>query len=223
MAEKKDFDQELQSLIKREITKHWKILFDGNGYGDEWKVEAEKRGLHNYKNTPEAMEHYLEKQNVKLYTEMGIYSEDEMKHHYDVKLEKYCKMLNIEVGTMLEMIHADILPAAFGYMKDLAETYERSKSWCTPTAIKNLFEKLSKLTGELSKDADELEKLHAVTKSKTDYMERAKSYAEKILPFMEKTRAVADEIEPLLGQKYRPYPTYEDLLFSNDGFKLDNR
>ena len=107
-----DFEKELQNLIKREITAHWRIVFDGNGYDEAWITEAEKRGLLNLKTLPDAMEQYLKPKNVRLYTEMGIYTEPEMESHYDIKLEKYCGILNIEVETMLEMIHKDILPAS---------------------------------------------------------------------------------------------------------------
>ena len=96
-----NFDKELQNLIKREITAHWRILFNGNGYGEEWIKEAEKRGLKNFRTTPDAMAHYLDKKNIELFKQTGIYSEVEMKSHYDVKLEKYCQILNIEVGTMI--------------------------------------------------------------------------------------------------------------------------
>jgi glutamine synthetase len=101
LEKSKDFDKDLQKLIKREITAHWRILFNGNGYGKEWIEEAEQRGLKNYRTTPKAIEHYLDEKNIKLFTRMGIYTPDEMKSHYDIKLEKYCQVVNIEVNTML--------------------------------------------------------------------------------------------------------------------------
>ena len=108
--EKSDnFDSDLHKLIKREITNHWNILFNGNGYGAEWIVEAEKRGLKNYRTTPDAMEHYLDEKNIKLLGGLGIYTEDEMRSHYEIKLEKYCQTLNIEVETMIKMVNKDIL------------------------------------------------------------------------------------------------------------------
>ncbi|MBO4546398.1 MAG: glutamine synthetase III, partial [Treponema sp.] len=117
-----DFEAALSSLIKREITAHWRIIFNGNGYDASWVEEAKKRGLLNLPSTPDAMEHYLAPKNIKLYTETGVYTEREMKEHYEIKLEKYCKVLNIEVETMLEMINKDILPAAFKYIDKVAQT-----------------------------------------------------------------------------------------------------
>jgi len=216
LEQSKDFDADLQVLIKREITKHWRILFDGNGYGEEWKVEAEKRGLKNYRTTPDAVEHYLDKKNIKLYTEMGIYTKEEMKHHYDVKLEKYCKMLNIECGTMLEMIRSDILPATFRYM-DLLGDINHKKVYQSK-AVEKLYKKLASLADELYDDSEKLDELFVSAKEKSDLMERARYYADVVIPFMEETRSVADKIEPLLSMECRPYPTYEDLLFANDGF-----
>ncbi|MCQ2573270.1 MAG: glutamine synthetase III [Treponema sp.] len=216
LEQSKDFDSDLQVLIKREITKHWRILFDGNGYGEEWKVEAEKRGLKNYRTTPDAVEHYLDKKNIKLYTEMGIYTKDEMKHHYDVKLEKYCKMLNIEVGTMLEMLRADILPATFKYMDLLGDINHKKIN--QSKAVEKLYKKLSSFADELYEDSEKLETMYVAAKGKKDLMERARYYADEVIPFMEKTRNIADQIEPLLAMEFRPYPTYEDLLFANEGF-----
>ena len=216
LEQSKNFDSDLQVLIKREITEHWRILFDGNGYGEEWKVEAEKRGLKNYRTTPDAVAHYLDAKNIKLYTEMGIYTEDEMKHHYDVKLEKYCKMLNIEAGTMLEMIRADILPATFKYMDLLGDINHKKIN--QSKAVEKLYKKLSSFADELYENSEKLETMYVAAKGKKDLMERARYYADEVIPFMEKTRSVADQIEPLLAMEYRPYPTYEDLLFANDGF-----
>ena len=216
LEQSKNFDSDLQVLIKREITEHWRILFDGNGYGEEWKVEAEKRGLKNYRTTPDAVAHYLDAKNINLYTEMGIYTEDEMKHHYDVKLEKYCKMLNIEAGTMLEMIRADILPATFKYMDLLGDINHKKIN--QSKAVEKLYKKLSSFADELYENSEKLETMYVAAKGKKDLMERARYYADEVIPFMEKTRSVADQIEPLLAMEYRPYPTYEDLLFANDGF-----
>ena len=215
LEKSKDFDKDLQKLIKREITAHWRILFNGNGYGKEWIEEAEKRGLKNYRTTPKAIEHYLDEKNIKLFTRMGIYTPEEMKSHYDIKLEKYCQVINIEVNTMLEMVHKDIIPAAFKYMNVLADTefkMQRVSSMCQ--AGVNLLQKLNDLINELSNNADALEAQHIKTNKIEDLMKRAHSYAKAVLPAMEAVRAVADQIEPLLGEEYKPFPSYEDLLYS---------
>ncbi|MCR5290450.1 MAG: glutamine synthetase III [Treponema sp.] len=212
----KDFDSALSKLVKDTITKHWKIIFNGNGYDAGWVAEAEKRGLLNLRTLPDAMAEYLNPKNVKLFTELGVYTEVEMQSHFEVKLEKYCQVLNIEVQTMLEMINKDILPAAFKYMSDVGATAARVKelvSGANCYAETALVQKLDGLVGELVKKADELAAKHIEAKKLSDNMECAQAYAKVILPCMAETRAVADEIEPLLGEAYKPYPSYEDLLF----------
>ncbi len=215
LEQSKNFEEDLQKLIKREITKHWNILFNGNGYDESWVKEAEKRGLKNYRTTPDAMEHYLDKKNIKLYTEMGIYTEEEMQSHYDIKLEKYCQVLNIEVNTMLEMIHKDIMPAAFKYMNMLADTeFKMQRVFNLCDAGLNLMKELNELINVLENKSNELLKLHEKTKKITDLMEKSQSYAKEVIPMMEKVRAVADRIEPLLGEEFKAFPSYEDLLYS---------
>lgn len=210
----KNFDEDLQALIKREITAHWKILFNGNGYAEDWVKEAEKRGLKNYRTTPDAIEHYLDKKNIDLFTRMQIYTPEEMQSHYDIKLEKYCQVLNIEVNTMVKMVNKDIIPACIKYMNLLADTnYKMGKLGDCSVASK-LIVKLDRLSDELSKAEEKLEKQHAITKEIKDLLKAAKSYAQDILPAMAKVRSVADQIEELLGEEYKPFPSYEDLLFS---------
>ena len=213
----KDFNQALQELIKNEITDHWKIIFNGNGYGEDWVSEAKKRGLLNLRNLPEAVAEYLKPKNVKLYTETGIYTEAEMKSHYEVKLEKYCQVLNIEVGTMLEMVNKNIMPSVLGYMDSIAETVVSVKN-ALPLAKCgagiSLLEKLDALADSLSAETASLSEKHASAIANGDYMLRAKAYADTVIPAMEKVRAVTDAIEPLLAESYKPFPSYEDLLFS---------
>lgn len=211
----KDFDSDLQKLIKREITAHWRILFNGNGYGQEWIEEAEKRGLKNYRTTPKAIEHYIDQKNIDLFTKLGIYTPEEMKSHYDIKLEKYCQVVNIESNTMLEMVHKDIIPAAFKYLNVLADTefkMQRVMTMCD--AGLKLMEKLNTLVNDLSNKADVLAAKHEETRAIAELMQRAHAYAKVVIPAMEEVRAIADQIEPLLGEEYKPFPSYEDLLYS---------
>ena len=217
LEKSKDFEKDLQKLIKREITAHWRIVFDGNGYDEKWVKEAENRGLLNLKTLPDAMAEYLKPKNVKLYTEMGVYSEVEMHSHYDIKLEKYCGIINIEVETMLEMISKDIIPATFRYMEMVGKSAKEVRALvpdakCMAQTV--LLKKLDELTEKLIEKADELEKKHLKAKNCSSNMETALSYAREVLPAMAETRSIADEIEPLLGEDYKPYPNYEDLLFS---------
>ena len=198
----KDFDSDLQKLIKREITAHWRILFNGNGYGQEWIEEAEKRGLKNYRTTPKAIEHYIDQKNIDLFTKLGIYTPEEMKSHYDIKLEKYCQVVNIESNTMLEMVHKDIIPAAFKYLNVLADTefkMQRVMTMCD--AGLKLMEKLNTLVNDLSNKADALAAKHEETRAIADLMQRAHAYAKVVIPAMEEVRAIADQIEPLLGEE----------------------
>ena len=215
LEQSKDFDSDLEKLIKREITAHWRILFNGNGYGQEWIEEAEKRGLKNYRTTPKAIEHYIDQKNIDLFTRLGIYTPEEMKSHYDIKLEKYCQVINIESNTMLEMVHKDIIPAAFKYLNNLADTefkMQRVMTMCD--AGLKLMEKLNTLVNDLSNKADALVAKHEETRTITDLMQRAHAYAKVVIPAMEEVRTIADQIEPLLGEEYKPFPSYEDLLFS---------
>lgn len=211
-----DLNADLQELIKEKIVEHKKIIFNGNGYDDEWVREAEKRGLLNLKTLPDAMERYLDAQNIEMFTKYGVYSESEMKSHHEVKLEKYSKVLNIEVNTMLDMIYKDILPASYAYMNAVAESASKvmaivPNAKCSAQA--NVLKEISALSDKLDSEAQKLEKLHNEAVSIDDVPKQARFYADKVIPQMEATRAVADKIEPILGEKYKPYPSYSDLLF----------
>jgi glutamine synthetase len=210
-----NFDEDLDKLIKREITTHWNILFNGNGYDESWVKEAESRGLKNYRTTPDAMAHYLDEKNIRLYTQMGIYTESEMQSHFEIKLEKYCQVLNIEVSTMLQMVNKDIIPAAFKYMNVIADTeFKMQRVFTLCDAGLNLIKKLNDLINELDINSEKLNSLHDEVKAKTDILEKSQLYASTIIPQMQKVRQVADSIEKLLGSDYKPFPSYEDLLFS---------
>ncbi len=211
-----DFESALQSLVKREITAHWRIVFNGNGYDASWVAEAEKRGLLNLKTTPDAMAHYLDEKNVKLFTELGVYTEGEMKSHYEIKLEKYSQILNIEVNTMLEMIYKDILPAAYKFIESVSKTVLDLRSvvpGAKAQAQVAVLTKLDELTSKLDSSAKELESLHIKAQGEADCMKSARIYVDEVIPAMVSTRAIYDEMEPLIGEEYKPFPCYEDLLF----------
>ena len=211
-----DFEKSLNELIVREVKSHWRIVFNGNGYDEAWKVEAKNRGLLELKTTPDAVEHYLDEKNVKLFTEMGVYTKEEMEAHYDIKLEKYCQLLNIEVNTMQEMIYKDILPAVYKYMSDVSKTVIDLKAVVPGAKAKaetSVLATLDSLTDALVEKSEALAKVHETARSCGDSLASAKAYAEKVVPAMADARAVYDEIEPLLGEGYKPFPCYEDLLF----------
>ena len=212
----KDFSSALQTLIKREITAHWRIVFNGNGYDASWVQEAEKRGLMNLRTLPDAMEHYLDQKNVKLFTELGVYTEVEMQSHHEIKLEKYCQILNIEVETMLEMVNKDILPSVFKYINAVSNTAINLNAVVPTakcTAETALLAKLDGLANELVEKAEVLSRRHLEAKEAGDYIAVARAYVDSVIPAMTETRAVADQLEPLLGEEYKPFPSYEDLLF----------
>lgn len=212
----KDFEKSLNTLIEREVKAHWRIVFNGNGYDESWKKEAAKRGLLELRTTPDAVAHYLDEKNVKLFTNTGVYTKEEMESHYEIKLEKYAQLLNIEVETMLEMINKDILPAAYKYIAAVSRTVVNLRAVvpsAKAAAESALLTKLDALTGDLSAKTEALAKIHLAAKASGDVMAVAKAYADKVIPAMAEARAVADEIEPLLGEEYKPFPCYEDLLY----------
>lgn len=212
----KDFEKSLNTLIEREVKAHWRIVFNGNGYDESWKKEAAKRGLLELRTTPDAVAHYLDEKNVKLFTNTGVYTKEEMESHYEIKLEKYAQLLNIEVETMLEMINKDILPAAYKYIAAVSRTVVSLRAVvpsAKAAAESALLTKLDALTGDLAAKTESLAKIHLAAKASGDVMAVAKAYADKVIPAMAEARAVADEIEPLLGEEYKPFPCYEDLLY----------
>ncbi len=211
-----DFEKSLNELIVREVKAHWRIVFNGNGYDESWKVEAKKRGLLELRTTPDAVEHYLDAKNVKLFTELGVYTKEEMEAHYDIKLEKYCQLLNIEVNTMKEMIYKDILPAVYKYIADVSKTVIDLKAVVPGAKAKaetSVLATLDSLADALVEKTDALTKAHEAAKSAGGALAEAKAYAGKVVSAMAEARAVYDEIEPLLGEDYKPFPCYEDLLF----------
>lgn len=212
----KDFEKSLNTLIEREVKAHWRIVFNGNGYDESWKKEAAKRGLLELRTTPDAVAHYLDEKNVKLFTNTGVYTKEEMESHYEIKLEKYAQLLNIEVETMLEMINKDILPAAYKYIAAVSRTVVNLRAVvpsAKAAAESALLTKLDALTGDLAAKTESLAKIHLAAKASGDVMAVAKAYADNVIPAMAEARAVADEIEPLLGEEYKPFPCYEDLLY----------
>ncbi len=212
-----DFNSSLNALIVREVNAHWKIVFNGNGYDSSWLSESKKRGLLNLRTLPDAMAHYLDEKNVQLYTQMGVYTKEEMESHYEIKLKKYTQVLNIEVGTMLEMVNKDILPATFKYIGALSRTVIDLKSvlmGAKAQAETNLLSTLDTLADDLAQKSKTLLQKHEEAKSADSIMKSARTYVDNVLPAMADVRAVADKIEVLLGEEYKPFPNYEDLLFS---------
>ena len=212
-----DFKKTLTSLVKKTIKEHKRIIFNGNGYDDAWLAEAKRRGLCNFRTTPDALACYIAPKNISLFSKHKVFSEIEMRSRYEVHMENYCKVINIEALTMNEMIRKDIIPASYTYIKRLSETAEAIKALspnikCT-TEIEML-EHLSGLTDTLYKGINKMDRLLKNVPVKKNSMQQACYYRDKVIPLMSELRDAADEIEGFVGEKYWPYPTYGELLFS---------
>lgn len=209
-----NFQDALDDLIKRTIKENQNIIFNGNGYSDEWPVEAEKRGLLNLKSTPEAVPAFLAQKNVDVFSKYGVYTEAELQSRVEILLDEYCKTLNIEALTMIDMAKKEILPAATKYIKDIAKTAELAKSCGAETVFEEeTVKEISALVTEMYKALGTLEadvqKVHAIE----DTQEMANFFHDTIFADMGALRVPADKIETLVGKEYWPYPTYSDLLF----------
>ena len=214
LADAKDFNQTLHNLIRDTIKNHKRIFFNGNGYDDAWIKEAERRGLSNLKSTPDALYHLLDEKNVKLYTENKVFSEKELKSRYEILLESYSKIINIEALTMIDMAKKLIIPAISKYTSALAETINaKGKNGFDTGYELEVGAKLSSLCTEAYKLTLELEKKREeVSKIKGAY-EKAKAYEDIVLATMNSLRKTADEAEKLTAREYWPMPDYGELLF----------
>lgn len=217
LEKSKDFTATLNDLVRGTIKDHKRIIFNGNNYSPEWVVEAEKRGLLNLHSTAEAMPYYIKDENVALFEKYHVLTRTEVYSRYEIQLENYCKQIHIEALTMVDMIKKDILPATCSYMKDLSREALNKKQMCSEINCEmeeSLLKKLSSLTAELYKKMETLEASVVDEKAFADILEEAKYYRNTVFAGMESTRETADAIESLVGEKYWPYPTYGDLLFS---------
>ncbi len=207
-----DFDAALAALIQREIKAHQRIIFNGNGYGDEWPAEAEKRGLLNLKSTPDSLPHYTDEKNVKLFQTHGVYTAVEMKSRQEILLEEYAKTIHIEALTAADMLGKQIIPAVIEYSGKLAETVAAKKAIgvdapAEAAMVKTLTEKTAALVEKRAA-------LEAAIAGVPDGVEgAARYYHDAVIAAMEAARAIADELEMLVGKKYWPFPTYGDMLF----------
>lgn len=213
----KDFDAELNSILKTSLKEHERIIFNGNNYSDEWVEEAEKRGLLNLKTTADALPYYISKKNIDLFTKYGIYTESEVHSRYEIVLEEYSKTINIEAMTMSEMVKKDIIPAIMAYVSELSETAANKKAISSDLASDfevSMIQRLSLMTKVLYDKVAALDEALIAVREIEDIAENAKSYKNDILPIMQEIRATADEAELIVAKKYWPFPTYGDLLFS---------
>ena len=212
-----DFETALQEMIRKTIKDHKNIIFNGNGYDDSWIKEAtEKRGLLNYRTTPDCMPHLLDKKNVDMLTSHGVYSEAELKSRYEIMLENYSKTVIIEANTMVDMAKTEIAPAVEAYAMEVAKSAAAKKAvddtlLCSYES--GLIRKLSTLTDRIAVKIDELEQALLSLSSIEDVGEEANAIRDTILVKMSELRLACDEAETVTAKKYWPFPTYGDLLF----------
>ena len=212
-----DFETALHDMIKKTIKDHKRIIFNGNGYDESWITEAtEKRGLLNLRTTPDALPCILEKKNVDMLTSHKVFTEAEIHSRYEITLENYCKTVNIEALTMLDMVHKEILPAVESYTRTLADTLTAKKAAVAGLACKHetaTIERLSQLTDEIAAAAERLNGAVMKLKTVTDVTKASEMIRDTVLQKMAELRVVCDEAETLTAESFWPYPTYDALLF----------
>ena len=213
-----NFDADLQSLIRKTIKEHKRIIFNGNGYDDSWIKEAtEKRGLLNYRTTPDCIPHLLDKKNIDMLTSHKVFSEVELKSRYEITLENYCKTVIIEANTMVSMARTQIAPAIEKYINDLAKTASLKKSLSPDISCgfeTGVITKLSGLVDTISAKTEELDRKIAEVQNIGEIGAQADAVRDSILTNMSELRLACDEAETVTTKEYWPFPTYGDLLFS---------
>ena len=211
-----ELDSAIHKLLKDTFTDHARIIFNGNGYTDEWLAEAKKRGLPNLKSTPEALPHLIAEKNIELFTKHHVLTKEELFSRYEILLEDYVKTIHIEAKTMEEMVQKDFLPSLFSYVNDLACTGSTKKELVpgiTTKAEEKLITKLSGLADTISDELDTLKDMIGTAEGMDDYLKAGTYYHDTILAEMETIRLAVNDAEVLIPEDYLPYPTYDALLF----------
>ena len=212
-----DFTKALNDLIKKTVREHQRIIFNGDGYAGAWQAEAAKRGLLNLKSTPEALPAFVSQKSIALFTKHGVLSETEIFSRYEITLENYCKTIDIEAITMLDMARKNILPAVMRYTRYLAETAMAKKTLSPSIGCaleESLVSKLSLRAACLDKKIEALDSLLLGAKEHADLLGCAKYHHDSIFAAMQELRAVADELEAAVYEDVWPFPTYGKILFS---------
>ncbi len=210
-----NFNEALNSLLKEQLKAHKRIIFNGNNYSEEWVAEAERRGLLNLKSAIEALPHYTDDKNVKLFAKHGIYSRKEINARLESLTEEYHKLLHIEALTMLDMVNTQITPAVLTYSKEVADTALAKKQLGISCATEEkLLTKLAAGNDALTQSVEDMQALLAQGETYTNNQTKSEFYHDAILPEMTRMREAADQLEVLTAAKYWPFPTYADLLFS---------
>ena len=210
-------DEAVRALVKRAILKHKKVIFNGNGYSDEWVQEAEKRGLYNLKSTPDALPYFIHEKNIDLFTSHHIFSKEEIFSRYEILLETYSKTIHIEAKTMEDMVRRDFLPALMTYTDEVAASISAKKAVLATlpcTAQEKLLTTLSGYYEAIYTAEEKLEADLATAEGMTDQPALSLFYHETILPDMDAVRSAVDAAETYIPDSILPYPNYEKLLFS---------
>ncbi|WP_294439013.1 glutamine synthetase III [uncultured Slackia sp.] len=211
-----DFRTAAVSYIKRVLSEHKRILFSGDGYSEEWHEEARRRGLCDFPTTADALPSFVAPKNLALFEEMGVLSETEARSRYEVKLEKYNKLMNIECTTMRRMARRTYLPVISAYATKIAKGITTITEAMPTASMAHERAELATLTDGVSaiyEDLDELARLHEKAETCSDSQEKANVYAHEVNPAMERLRAAVDAMEPIVAREYWPVPTYDDILF----------
>ncbi len=206
----------VKALVRETLTAHQRIIFNGDNYSDEWVEEAERRGLYNLKSLPEALSHFMDEKNVNLFVKNNIISEDELHARYEIDLETYCKQLNIEALTMVDMARKNITPAVSLFVRELTDTALSKKALSDSISVNVELNLINSLTVQLEQFAaltDELESEIRAAAAIDDNQEKAFAYRNKVFAKMEALREVGDEMETHTAADYWPYPSYTELLF----------
>ena len=211
-----DFTSAAIALIKRTIRDHRRVIFNGNGYTAEWEEEAAKRGLPNKKNTPAALPALIEPKNIQLMEDFGVLTKVEMESRYEVELEHYSKIINIEALTMLEMARKQLLPAINAYMSEVANTAASKLAVSESLSVRSETKTLSHLSADADAMSDAIDELQAAVdaaKALSDESAKAVAFHDDVLPKMDALRAAADDAETICGEDYWPLPSYSKMLY----------
>ena len=212
-----DLETALKELVKKTLTEHQNIIFNGDNYSDEWVKEAEKRGLCNYRSLPEAMEHYIDRKNIDLFVKNGILNEPEILARYEIELEQYAKQIRIEALTMVEMAEKNMLPSVISFVKELADTAIAKKSLSPSFSVypeTTLIETLSAECEAFAKKTEELKRaVENAVNYHSDSLTLAKYYRNTVFTLMNELREIGDSMERKTSAKYWPYPSYGEILF----------
>lgn len=212
-----DFNEALNTLVRRVITEHKRIIYSGNGYTKDWIKEAERRGLSNYPTCADALPHMCDEKNVALFERHRIYTEKELRSRCDILLNNYVSVTGIEATTMVKMIKKEIIPACIRYLELLASTASKKKAVSDKisTALEEKLQiRLSKLNDELYLAAENIDSLNATLRTIDDSRVSAEFCRDSLIPAMNAARVLADEIEATVDKSLWPYPTYGDILFA---------